>query len=38
LLHLAALAWAAAFFGFALAFGPLLIGGRRERSARNAAA
>jgi uncharacterized protein involved in response to NO len=32
LLHLAALAWAAAFFGFALSFGPLLAGaGRRGR-------
>jgi uncharacterized protein involved in response to NO len=26
LLHVAAFAWAAAFFGFALAFGPLLLG------------
>ena len=32
LLHLAALAWAAAFFGFAIAFGPLLAG--RDRRAR----
>jgi uncharacterized protein involved in response to NO len=39
LLHLAAFAWAAAFFGFALVFGPLLIGSdRRQRSARNVAA
>jgi uncharacterized protein involved in response to NO len=39
LLHIAAFAWVAAFFGFALAFGPLLIGsGRRQRSARHAAA
>ncbi len=39
LLHLAAFAWAAAFFGFALTYGPLLIGGdRRARSARKAAA
>lgn len=37
LLHVAAFAWAAAFFGFALAFGRLLIGSdRRERSARKA--
>ena len=26
LLHVAALAWAAAFFGFAVAYGPLLLG------------
>jgi len=32
LLHLAALAWAAAFFGFALAFGPLLVGAGRGKS------
>lgn len=39
LLHLAAFAWAAAFFGFALAFGPLLIGSRRSgQSARKAVA
>ncbi|MGO8912975.1 MAG: NnrS family protein [Bradyrhizobium sp.] len=39
LLHLAAFAWAAAFFGFAAKFGPLLIGGeRRAKSARKAAA
>lgn len=39
LLHLAAFAWAGAFFGFALAFGPLLIGfDRRVRSARKAVA
>jgi uncharacterized protein involved in response to NO len=32
LLHLAAFAWAAAFFGFAITYGPLLIGSdRRER-------
>ncbi len=30
LLHLAALAWAAAFFGFALVFGPLLAGSDRR--------
>ncbi len=34
LLHLAAFAWAAAFFGFAISFGPLLAGaGRRARKA-----
>ncbi|MGZ5874009.1 MAG: NnrS family protein [Bradyrhizobium sp.] len=39
LLHLAAFSWAAAFFGFALTFGRLLIGGdRRARAARKAAA
>jgi uncharacterized protein involved in response to NO len=39
LLHLAAFAWVAAYFGFALAFGPLLIGyGRRERPASNVVA
>jgi uncharacterized protein involved in response to NO len=32
LLDLAALAWAAAFFGFALAFGPLLVGAGRRKS------
>jgi uncharacterized protein involved in response to NO len=32
LLHLAAFAWAAAFFGFAAAFGPLLVGSRRRKS------
>jgi uncharacterized protein involved in response to NO len=31
LLHLAAFAWAAAFFGFAAAFGPLLAGHRRRK-------
>jgi len=30
LLHLAALAWVAAFAGFALAYGPLLLGRRRS--------
>jgi uncharacterized protein involved in response to NO len=30
LLHLAALAWAAAFFGFAVSFGPLLAGAGRR--------
>jgi uncharacterized protein involved in response to NO len=29
-LHVAAFAWAAAFFGFAIAFGPLLLGSRRR--------
>jgi uncharacterized protein involved in response to NO len=39
LLHVAALAWVAAFFGFALSFGPLLAGrDPRARSARKAAA
>jgi uncharacterized protein involved in response to NO len=35
LLHVAAFAWAAAFFGFAIAFGPLLVGwrSRAERKA-----
>jgi uncharacterized protein involved in response to NO len=38
LLHLAALAWAAAFFGFALSFGPLLAGfGRRKAEPKLAA-
>ncbi|HYS84385.1 MAG TPA: NnrS family protein [Bradyrhizobium sp.] len=33
LLHLAAFAWAAAFFGFAISFGPLLSGaGRRSKT------
>jgi uncharacterized protein involved in response to NO len=31
LLHIAAFSWIAAFFGFAVVFGPLLIGSRRER-------
>jgi len=39
LLHVAAFCWAAAFFGFALIFGPFLIGSRKpERSPRKAAA
>ena len=29
-LHVAAFCWAAAFFGFAIAFGPLLVGSRRR--------
>ncbi len=33
LLHLAAFAWAAAFFGFAIVFGPLLAGADRRRKA-----
>ncbi len=33
LLHLAAFAWAAAFFGFAIVFGPLLAGVDRRRKA-----
>jgi uncharacterized protein involved in response to NO len=32
LLHLAALAWAGAFFGFAVSFGPLLAGAGRGKS------
>jgi uncharacterized protein involved in response to NO len=32
LLHLAAFAWAAAFFGFALSFGPLLAGADRRKA------
>lgn len=31
LLHLAAFAWAAAFLGFAISFGPLLLGYRKRR-------
>jgi uncharacterized protein involved in response to NO len=38
LLHLAAFAWAAAFFGYALSFGPLLVGAGRRRAAPKAAA
>jgi uncharacterized protein involved in response to NO len=39
LLHIAAFSWAAAFFAFALAFGPVLIGSHKQaRSVRNAAA
>jgi len=39
LLHIAAFSWATAFFGFALAFGPRLIGSRKqERSPRKATA
>ena len=39
MLHVSALAWVVAFFGFALSFGPLLIGiDRRKSSARNAVA
>ena len=30
LLHVAAFAWVIAFFGYAIAFGPLLLGGRRR--------
>jgi uncharacterized protein involved in response to NO len=32
LLHLAAFAWAAAFFGFAISFGPLLSGAGRRKT------
>jgi uncharacterized protein involved in response to NO len=39
LLHLAAFAWAAAFFGFAASLGPLLAGrGRRARANQKAVA
>ena len=34
LLHLTVLAWCFAFFGFAVSFGPLLIGGRQAAAAR----
>jgi uncharacterized protein involved in response to NO len=34
LLHVAAFAWAAAFFGFAASFGPLLLGAQRSKTAR----
>jgi uncharacterized protein involved in response to NO len=34
LLHVAAFAWVAAFFGYAIAFGPLLLGTRRRPLAR----
>ena len=33
LLHVAAFAWAAAFFGFAASFGPLLLGAQRSKTA-----
>ncbi|WP_407176781.1 NnrS family protein [Bradyrhizobium sp. STM 3562] len=38
LLHIAGFAWAAAFFGFALAYGPLLLGSRRRAAERRAPA
>ncbi len=38
LLHVAGFAWAAAFFGFALAYGPLLLGSRRRAAERRAPA
>jgi uncharacterized protein involved in response to NO len=38
LLHLAAFAWAAAFFGFAISFGPLLAGAGRRKAAPKLAA
>jgi uncharacterized protein involved in response to NO len=38
LLHTAGFAWMAAFFGFALAYGPLLLGSRRRAVERRAAA
>ena len=33
LLHVAAFAWVAAFFGFAVSYGPLLVGARRGKAA-----
>ncbi|MFI5003291.1 MAG: NnrS family protein, partial [Reyranellales bacterium] len=33
LLHIAAFAWVAAFFGFAASYGPLLIGAQRGKAA-----
>jgi uncharacterized protein involved in response to NO len=38
LLHIAGFAWVAAFFGFALAYGPLLLGSRRRAAERRAPA
>jgi uncharacterized protein involved in response to NO len=38
LLHVAGFAWIAAFFGFALAYGPLLLGSRRRGAERRAPA
>jgi uncharacterized protein involved in response to NO len=38
LLHIAGFAWIAAFFGFALAYGPLLLGSRRRAAERRAPA
>ncbi len=38
LLYIAGFAWAAAFFGFALAYGPLLLGSRRRAAERRAPA
>jgi uncharacterized protein involved in response to NO len=38
LLHLAAFAWAAAFLGFALSFGPLLVGADRRKAGPSLAA
>jgi uncharacterized protein involved in response to NO len=38
LLHIAGFAWSAAFFGFALAFGRLLLGSRRRAAERRAPA
>ncbi len=38
LLHVAGFAWIAAFFGFALAYGPLLLGSRRRAAERRAPA
>ena len=35
LLHVAAFAWAAAFFGFAASFGPLLLGAQRSKVAQS---
>jgi uncharacterized protein involved in response to NO len=33
LLHIAAFAWVAAFFGFAASYGPLLVGAQRGKAA-----
>jgi uncharacterized protein involved in response to NO len=38
LLHIAGFAWIAAFFGFALVYGPLLLGSRRRAAERRAPA
>ena len=38
LLHIAGFGWVAAFFGFALAYGPLLLGSRRRAAERRAPA
>lgn len=38
LLHVAAFSWAAAFFGFALCYGPMLVGFDKRRAPRSVAA